>query len=481
VKYAYYTDVRVQAKSGEDISRRTTNSWTKTSGVDRRGQLLGLYTDATGEERFRAETSFFPQGAWIKIGDGTWRELAYATTTKAVFEQSTAPQSVSYWRALGQQAFAQTTFNPDADPEERSVDGAVTADSNGSECSDWATCQGATDSGSVNDTIATFATPVVIKETDRIVIRRGLFYFDTSSIGTADIIEAATFSLFVTGTANDHNDGNDFVSLVQVQGNNVSSTTSLATGDYNDVGDTIDNPTEGHDSGQRKDITSVTTSQYLDWTLNSTGRSWIARSGEQNPTGGVAGITYLGVREGHDLLDSEPGSNGTTELTVRHADNTGISEDPKLVVTHNTPTTLKVRKAVNEDVISSSTLQNDDELVLTLSANTTYIIDGSIFATSTSGTPDIKIAFTLPTGAVMDLGFEAASAQSLRRSEVLETSGVASSNIPIVIAAPTTIQIGGTIKMGGTGGNVTLQWAQNSANANPTTVMQGSYLRADEI
>jgi len=35
--------------------------------------------------------------------------------------------------------------------------------------------------------------------------------------------------------------------------------------------------------------------------------------------------------------------------------------------------------------------------------------------------------------------------------------------------------------MGGTGGNVAFQWAQNTSSSDPTTVQEGSYLRAMEI
>ena len=37
----------------------------------------------------------------------------------------------------------------------------------------------------------------------------------------------------------------------------------------------IDNPTEGVDAGQRKDITNITENAYVSFQLNSAGRSWI--------------------------------------------------------------------------------------------------------------------------------------------------------------------------------------------------------------
>lgn len=155
------------------------------------------------------------------------------------------------------------------------------------------------------------------------IISRGFFLFDTSAIG-ADSIDSAIFSLYVTAISDQDNDANAFVSVVQ---SNPASNAAIVAADYDQCGDAVDNPTEGHDSGQRKDITGISTSAYLDWTLNSTGIGWIDG----------AGITKLGTREGHDILDdplTNNGGNTTSSITGYYADQAGTSNDPKLVVTH---------------------------------------------------------------------------------------------------------------------------------------------------
>ena len=141
---------------------------------------------------------------------------------------------------------------------------------------------------------------------------------------------------------------------------------------------------------------------------------------------------------------------------------------------------LKVRKSSDESTSLDTVVSNDSELFLTLAANTSYIIDGVIFASSTATGPDIKIAFDAVSGSSMDIGFLAGSAATFRQGGWMEDetdSGV----IPIAASEPTVIKISGTITTGSTTGDFVLRWAQNSSNSNNTTIMTGSYLRAEEI
>lgn len=139
------------------------------------------------------------------------------------------------------------------------------------------------------------------------------------------------------------------------------------------------------------------------------------------------------------------------------------------------PASLKARKNSDESVQNSSTLQPDDHLVLALQANKKYIVDGMIFVSAGSATPDLKITFASTTGSTFVIGYLNDSS-----NEVL--SGVTSSNIPLP-GSNTFIPIyfSGTITTAGTAGDLTLQWAQNTANANATTIHAGSFIRAEEI
>jgi hypothetical protein len=136
---------------------------------------------------------------------------------------------------------------------------------------------------------------------------------------------------------------------------------------------------------------------------------------------------------------------------------------------------LRVRKAASESVSSSTVLQNDDSLKLSLAANTTYIIDGVLFASSTSATPDVVIAFYGQTGSTISIGY------TNDVNEMVLSSAATSSRITLPANTPTSVHLHGTIVTGSTSGDLQLKWAQATANANPTTIMAGSYLRAESL
>lgn len=136
-------------------------------------------------------------------------------------------------------------------------------------------------------------------------LHRGFFHFDTSAIPDADTISAATFALVQTSSFVGTPEGG----LVQ---SSAASDTSLATTDYNDLGST--------EGATRLTITSGATNT---WTLNSTGLTWISKTG----------YTKLGLRLGRDIDNSDP---GTTPHYFRMyaSEQTGTTNDPVLVVTH---------------------------------------------------------------------------------------------------------------------------------------------------
>lgn len=137
---------------------------------------------------------------------------------------------------------------------------------------------------------------------------------------------------------------------------------------------------------------------------------------------------------------------------------------------------LKVRKSFNESVQNSTTLQNDDSLALVLASNKTYILDGVIFVSSTSATPDIKIGFSAPSGSILTISY------TNDQSRGFLSAGDTSPSIPIPGSSTIIpVHFSGTIAVSGTPGDVILRWSQNSSNNNPTTIHIGSYIRAEEI
>lgn len=221
-----------------------------------------------------------------------------------------------------------STFTPDADPETNTVDGYIYQSTNnfsGSTWDDW------------HDSDGTGATPIDDTSALSVLVQRqanggwrgerGVTLFDTSSIGNSSTVSDADYEMdFVSSDGNDDDDGNDFIAVLT---SSITSNTSLAADDFDNVGDAIDNPTEMHDTSERKDITSLSGSTT--WTFNSTGIAAISKDD----------ISKFGIREGHDILDDQPdlsGGGSRNEAGFNSAE--AGSNIPTLTVTYTagTPT-----------------------------------------------------------------------------------------------------------------------------------------------
>ena len=204
-----------------------------------------------------------------------------------------------------------STFYPDPNVETTSVDGHVSYFT----AAAWSTVHDATVGSTVADSDAS-ATIQGYNDSGFAGVSRIFTLFDTSSIPNNATINSATYSLFESTTFNGANDGNDFVSVVTTS---PASNTALALEDYDQIG-----TTEQHTTAERKDITTgIADNAYNNWTLNATGISNIS----------LTGITKFGAREGHDLLNTPPGSS-YNEATFLSAETAGTTSDPKLVVVY---------------------------------------------------------------------------------------------------------------------------------------------------
>jgi len=266
-----------------------------------------------------------PDGEKTRIIDGA--TYKYREDTKEavlqVVEQSLKEMKKLYGAnkiVLGKRGKTTYTVYPDAHVESSTVDGEMNANN-----STFAGARAATQADSSNDDGSGLAAYTKKNVGSSWVINRAFTYFNTGVVPADSTIDSATVSLYGISVLNQEDDGNDFIGIVQVDGANVVSDTALNTADFD-----LSGTTQG---ATAIDIGSINTSGYNDWTLNATGLTWIARSGEQKPTGGTAGITYLGWREGHDLLNDalngDPVENRATFMT---ADNAGTTNDPKLVI-----------------------------------------------------------------------------------------------------------------------------------------------------
>jgi|GEM_PF-2372302 len=167
----------------------------------------------------------------------------------------------------------------------------------------------------------------------------------------------------------------------------------------------------------------------------------------------------------------------TTTYTLTASNQGNSTTTAQVTVTVN-PSPSAVRKSTNESVSSSTVLQEDDQLSLQVQAGKTYIVDGLIIASSTSGTPDFKMAFISPASSDMMLGYLSSEGKGTDGGFLRSSGNIA--NINLTANKTTQIVVHGTILVGSSGA-LKLQWAQDSSNAGAVIVGKGSYLRFTEI
>lgn len=147
-------------------------------------------------------------------------------------------------------------------------------------------------------------------------------------------------------------------------------------------------------------------------------------------------------------------------------------------------------KQVDESVNNAgtgTTLQNDNELLAAVTANTNYKVDLHLFAVEAAGTGiDMKAAWTFPSGCLLDLAVVAPQAgwqnpigTNLEAEwaawQGVTTSPTASITFGTTNAATFSYHVRGTLRVG-TAGTLQLQWAQANSNAANLTVRSGSSL-----
>jgi hypothetical protein len=209
-----------------------------------------------------------------------------------------------------------STFYPDAGTGGTTVDGAVIR--NGVN-ETWATKRAGAGNGA-QPTLTSLNFGLRISTGDSAQgrnLERLAATFDTSAIPDGDTISSATYSLYVNSKTATVPVSYRVVSVTLAANNN------LVNADY-----AVAN---WGSTGYNTDVTiaSITATSYNNFVLNSTGIAAISKTG----------VTALGARTDMDADNSFPaggvyatGAEGLINVTM--ADNTGTTQDPKLVVEH---------------------------------------------------------------------------------------------------------------------------------------------------
>jgi hypothetical protein len=195
----------------------------------------------------------------------------------------------------------------------------------------------------------------------------------------------------------------------------------------------------------------------------------------------VSGSTAVSINNGVGSVSASSTTSVSPSMTTTYtltASNQGQATSTEMVTVVVGTATTTARKTADESVTNSTTLQNDNDLSMQVDAGKTYVVEGILFASSTSATPDIKIAFTTPSGSDVAIGYLSNGGSS--DGGMLQAANVASERMQIPSNTAVPIIIRGTI-VAGASGTLQLQWAQFALNANAVVLKRGSYLKIEEI
>lgn len=176
-----------------------------------------------------------------------------------------------------------------------------------------------------------------------LLIYRNTMGFATSSIPDSDTISSATLSLYVTNKAD------NFSQSVVVDKHTPTNESDIPLTDYATA------RFASVDQCSRATIASISTGAYKDFILNSTGRGNISKTGN----------SYFGIRCSGDMDNIAPtwSSNLSAQLLWSSADNTGTTQDPKLVVEHAAGATSNIKSiagVLQADIKSVAGVLNAD-------------------------------------------------------------------------------------------------------------------------
>ena len=154
-------------------------------------------------------------------------------------------------------------------------------------------------------------------------IYRMMLGMDTSVIPDGMILENVSFHFYATQTTVNDNDGDDFAVIVHG--------IPYSSGGYPNVGDSVADPTELSD---RLDLSDMADNNWHYFTYNDLG---IANISLTTPT-------YIGIREGHDVLNSSILENSYSNFIIDDDDklyylNVTYSPPPVYILNITDPTT----------------------------------------------------------------------------------------------------------------------------------------------
>ncbi|MBI3654091.1 MAG: hypothetical protein HY231_23925 [Acidobacteria bacterium] len=215
--------------------------------------------------------------------------------------------------------FATLTVYPDPNnPASVACDGDMGTNGNASYATAHSTADCADCSGSSLLTAENSGSDLGSGTTYSVI--RSVLNFDASALGSGSTISAATLSVKPASQPFDYTGA----ATLQLVTNSVTSNVAYNTSDFNSFGTT--------DQATAISWSALSANTYADFTLNSTGRGNISKTG----------VSHFGLRASQDVsntqptLGTDPGfSNQGGEVCYFYgSETTGTTSDPKLVITY---------------------------------------------------------------------------------------------------------------------------------------------------
>lgn len=332
VVYHYVSDQEVppQTLEGlqEDIDKRTPSAQMFLKSVT-------PINDKKQKEEYVGK--FYSAPTFQKSGD-KWYQIETATTTAVSFYRQTELTVLDRAKGFfGQKVLADTFYSGAGDGSVSNLGG------------DWATVHDSATgiSAAPGDTVSYADSSYITLIGDVYRIMRSFLPFDTSAIPGNAAISSAALNVYVTNQFDGDNDGDDYINVVQTS---QADSATLAVDDFDNAG-AITAPATG---AAAVDITGIAVAAYTTFTLNATGLGWIAKYGAASSCGTTAGVTCLGLREGHDIINSAIASpvGKINQIGFSTSEEAGTAQDPYLTVAYTIIAPAKV-------IIDGGTLKID--------------------------------------------------------------------------------------------------------------------------
>ena len=136
---------------------------------------------------------------------------------------------------------------------------------------------------------------------------------------------------------------------------------------------------------------------------------------------------------------------------------------------------LSVVKPSDESVTSSTTLQNDNDLVVAVSANASYLVFCYLdYEGASAG--DLKFSWSVPTSATMRFTIIGQTAASAAQTAVTGSESTSYTVGADAAATLNAVLMVGTLVVSSSSGSLQLQWAQGTSSGTATKVHAQSVL-----